>query len=265
MPVIAASRCGLNIDDRPGADLESVSGSRPRGFESRILRWSDKGRSELVTSRPQGARPSGRPGRPGRTPDQAARPTPHCRRNRRSPGSPYRAHASRSSGSPRHRRADRQQNSWDSDSQQTPDLRRGRGRRPPGSRGHLSPNQLRRQGCLNVWGQLDPMVAAVVGHRGDVVDQLFLVKTRAGYSRSRRAFHPRSPTLVRGLPARSAHPANQRFSTSGVSMAGRIRKLQKRSPCSLWRSLCRKPRCPTIGRSGERPTAWYSRPHLVYP
>ena len=40
MPVVAASRCGLNVDDRPKADLESGLGSSPRGFESRILRDS---------------------------------------------------------------------------------------------------------------------------------------------------------------------------------------------------------------------------------
>ena len=38
MPVVAASRCGLNVDDRPKADLESGLGASPRGFESRILR-----------------------------------------------------------------------------------------------------------------------------------------------------------------------------------------------------------------------------------
>ena len=40
MPVVAASRCGLNVDDRPKADLESGLGASPRGFESRILRSS---------------------------------------------------------------------------------------------------------------------------------------------------------------------------------------------------------------------------------
>ena len=39
--VIAVPRCGLNIDDRLRADLESGLGSRPRGFESRILRGCD--------------------------------------------------------------------------------------------------------------------------------------------------------------------------------------------------------------------------------
>jgi hypothetical protein len=40
MPVVAASRSGLNVDDRPKADLESGLGASPRGFESRILRDS---------------------------------------------------------------------------------------------------------------------------------------------------------------------------------------------------------------------------------
>ena len=42
-----------NAPECSSAELESVLGSRPRGFESRILRWSDMGRWELVTARPQ--------------------------------------------------------------------------------------------------------------------------------------------------------------------------------------------------------------------
>ena len=37
MPVVTASRCGLNVD-RPKADLEAGWVDSPRGFESRILR-----------------------------------------------------------------------------------------------------------------------------------------------------------------------------------------------------------------------------------
>jgi hypothetical protein len=43
MLVVAASRCGLNVDDRPNADLESGLGAGPRGFESRIFRQLENG------------------------------------------------------------------------------------------------------------------------------------------------------------------------------------------------------------------------------
>ena len=46
MLLIAASRWGPNIHDRPRADLESGLGASPRGFESRILRqlenWAEE-------------------------------------------------------------------------------------------------------------------------------------------------------------------------------------------------------------------------------
>src|SRR5215216_7923062 len=42
MPVVAAWRCGLNVDDQRKADLESGLGASPRGFESRILRSPDQ-------------------------------------------------------------------------------------------------------------------------------------------------------------------------------------------------------------------------------
>jgi hypothetical protein len=48
MPVVAASRCGLNVDDRPKADLQSELGSHPHEFESRILRCSDRGNAETA-------------------------------------------------------------------------------------------------------------------------------------------------------------------------------------------------------------------------
>jgi hypothetical protein len=55
MPVIAASRCGLNLTNWPRADLESVLGSHSRGFESRILRCCDKGKRCVMGFGPYGA------------------------------------------------------------------------------------------------------------------------------------------------------------------------------------------------------------------